>query len=65
MVLVPANMYYFGFSLCKFILLFLVPTNMSCFGFGHWPHFCDDLHMWHMMTEPIFRKIVPAKYFDF
>jgi len=54
MVLVPANMSCFGFSPCKKILLFLVPANMSRFGFGHWPHFCDDFHTWHMMTEPIY-----------
>jgi len=45
----------------------LVPANMSRFGFGFGPvlHFCDDLHTWHMVTEPILKKIVPAKYFDF
>ncbi|AET00557.1 transmembrane protein, putative [Medicago truncatula] len=50
MVLVPANMPRFGFSPCKVFLLFLVPANMSHFGFGPWLHFCDNLHMCHMMT---------------
>jgi len=54
MVLVPANMPRFGYSPCNFFLLFLVFVNMSRFGFGPWPHFSDDLHMWHMMTEPIY-----------
>ena len=54
MVLVPANMRRFGFSPCNFLLLFLVPANMPHFGFDPWSHFCDDLHTWHMMTEPIY-----------
>ena len=63
MVLVPANMSHFGFSPCEKILLFLVPSNMPCFGFGLWLHFCDDLHTWHMMTEPIYEKNIPCKMF--
>jgi len=54
MVLVPANMSRFGFSPRNFFLLFLVPANMSRFDFGPWSHFSDDLHTWHMMTEPIY-----------
>jgi len=44
LILVPVILFF----------LFLVPANMSRFGFGPWPHFSDDLHTWHMMTEPIY-----------
>ena len=53
MVLVPANMSRFGFSSCKVFLYVLVPAKYFVFENSLWSHFCDDLHTWHMMTEPI------------
>ena len=45
--------------------MILVLANMPRFGFGLWPHFCDDFPTWHMMTEPIYYKNNPCKIFWF
>jgi hypothetical protein len=45
MILVPANIVFFGFSPYKYFCLVLVPANLKIDGFGPWWHMWPNIIM--------------------